>query len=194
MAAGPGVVPFITRWTGEARTASPVVARDRRGIRYADERSYDRVDGVLWTRIPSQPGKGKPDFGQVHSLRQRLAMARSQCQICGGPADRDPDGTLWLVDAQSDALRATHRTIHPPVCEPCAHRSVRACPHLRKAWTALRVRSVTPWGVMGAYYVSYQSELLVADAGTYAFTDPRLPWVRASQLRVELRDFTVVHL
>ena len=59
--ARPDAVPFITRWSGEPLGTSPIVARrDGRGIRYADERFFDRVDGVLWARLlPSRVGAGR---------------------------------------------------------------------------------------------------------------------------------------
>ncbi|MYZ40125.1 MULTISPECIES: hypothetical protein [unclassified Streptomyces] len=46
---------------------------------------------------PSQPGRGRPEYGSVHSLRQRLAMGGLLCQICGKPADRNRDRVLWLL-------------------------------------------------------------------------------------------------
>jgi hypothetical protein len=86
----------VTLWSGERDGAMPVVWRRRgRGIGYADERSYDRDgEGVLWSRVASQPGRGKPLLGKVHSLRQRVAMAQLRCQVCGGPADRTAAGLL----------------------------------------------------------------------------------------------------
>ena len=189
-------VPFITRWTGEDDAPSPVVERrDGRGIRYADERAYDRVDGILWARVPSQPGRGKPEFGVVHSLRQRLAMNGLLCQVCGQSADRNADGVLWLVDAERDDLRpGDERTSHPPVCLPCARWSVHACPHLRRAWVAVRVRSFALCGVNGALYAPGRPAPVVLRAGLLDFGDPFLPWVRASQLIMALQDFTVTDL
>ncbi|WP_226961832.1 MULTISPECIES: hypothetical protein [Streptomyces] len=139
-----GTVPYITQWSGEQNAAMPVVTRRGR-LAYADERSYDRdIGGVLWRRVPSTPGKGKPDFGAVHPLRQRLAMAGLLCQVCGGPADRNEDGVLWLMGEASgnpgDWPQGLE-TAHPPVCLPCATLSVRACPHLRQLFVALRVRT-----------------------------------------------------
>ncbi|SDO51863.1 hypothetical protein SAMN05216259_110142 [Actinacidiphila guanduensis] len=176
----------------------PVVRRqDGRGIGYADERGFDRDGyGVLWSRAPSQPGKGRPRFGQVHSLRQRIAMSGVRCQICGGPADRTRDGVLWLVDARPDHLRPRdEKTAHPPVCRPCAHRSVTACPHLRRAVTALRVRHFAPVGVNGILHrPAGRAAPEPVDVGWFAYDDPRIPWVRAHQLVVRLTGFAPVHL
>jgi hypothetical protein len=190
-------VPYVTRWSGEEDDPDvPVVVRRRgRGIGYARERAFDRERGVLWTRTASQPGRGKPEFGKVHSLRQRVAMGTLRCQVCGGPADRNRDGVLWLLDADAHELRyGEERTAHPPVCVPCAYRSVRGCPHLRPSWVAVRVRSYSLWGVLGVLYSPIRPEPTVVEAAHVRFGDPYLHWVRAHQLIASLRDFTVTDL
>jgi hypothetical protein len=166
------------------------------GIGYADERSFDRDGaGVLWTRVPTQPGRGRPEFGAVHSLRQRIAMSGLRCQICGGPADVDGDGVLWLLDADAPELRpGAEHTAHPPVCVPCVRLSVRACPHLRAAWVTVRVRSYVPYGVRGVLYRPTRPVPVVVEAVTVPFGSPLLPWVRAGQLLMKLRDFVPVAL
>ena len=79
-------VPYITQWTGERPAATPVVARHGR-LAYADERLFDRDgDGVLWRRVPSTPGKGKPEFSAVHPLRQRVVWPA--CCARSAPARR----------------------------------------------------------------------------------------------------------
>lgn len=194
-----GTIPFVARWSGEHDSPMPIVLRrGARGIAYADERSYDRDDlGILWTRTPSQPGRDKPQLGNVHGLRQRLCMTGLRCQVCGGPADLTSDGVLWLIDANpSDLLPrgVAELTAHPPVCRPCAHQSVRLCPHLRDKYVALRVRSFAAYGVSGALYCRNFTEPLLYGAGTVALGDPLLPWIRASQLVMSLNDFTVIDL
>jgi ferredoxin len=195
-------VPYVARWSGEALADDlPVtLRRDRNGIGYARERSFDRDEhGILWTRAPSRPGVGTPQLGKIHSLRQRLAMAGLRCQVCGQPADRSAEGVLWLIDASPDdpsLRRGEERTVHPPVCRPCAHRAVGACPHLRTACVALRVQRATLHGVSGALYVPDHPTPapLDADVSVFPYGDPRLPWVLASQLVVTLRTFTTVEL
>ncbi|WP_328917027.1 MULTISPECIES: hypothetical protein [unclassified Streptomyces] len=194
-----GGVPYVARWSGEPSGAMPLVLRRKRpGIAYADERSFDRDErGVLWRRDPSQPGRGQPRLGQVHGLRQRIAMGGLRCQICGGPADRNADGVLWLIDAAPDdpiLQRGEERTTHPPICVPCAHRSVRACPHLRTACVALRVRTWTQTGVSGALYQAARPTPVAVHVGTFRYGDPRLPWVLAAQLVMTLNDFTLTDL
>lgn len=191
------LVPFIVRWSGERNAPMPMVLRKGgRGIGYADERSFDRDgEGVLWARVPSEPGKGQPEFGKVHTLRQRLCMAELRCQICGGPADRTPGGVLWLIDAEPSELRSgDERTAHPPVCRPCAIRSTTTCPHLRPAFSALRVRELVRYGVTGALYAPARPVPVAVEAGQFPLGDPYLPWVRATQLLLTLTDFTVIDL
>ena len=174
-----------------------VMQRGGRGIRYADERFFfDRDErGVLWSREPSQPGRGEPLFGKVHSLRQRLAMSQLRCQICGGPADQSADGVLWIIDSPSEDISPGEKTAHPPVCRPCAHRSVIACPHLRGRFTAVRVRCFAPVGVNGALYgLSPEGRVEEVDAMALTFTDPRLPYLRAHQLIMRLTDFSLIDL
>src|SRR5258708_881997 len=63
------VVPYIAAWSGEEALTTQVVGRGRSGIGFADETLTDRDENdVLWTRIPSRPGVGRPLYGQVHSL------------------------------------------------------------------------------------------------------------------------------
>lgn len=193
----PNGVPYVTLWSGEQNGPMPVVARrNGGGIRYADERAYDRDEhGVLWARTPSQPGRGRPRFGQVHSLRQRLAMTQLRCQICGGPADRTPAGVLWLIDAHPDELLpGNEQTAHPPICRPCAHRATHACPHLRDRFTTVRVRAFAPSGVNGVLYAPRTPAPVPLEAAFIPFGDPRTPWVRAHQLIVRLTRFTPISL
>ncbi|MFD7893462.1 hypothetical protein [Streptomyces sp. NPDC059743] len=174
-----------------------VVARGR-GIGYADERPYDRdTDGVLWTRVPSLPGKGRPEFGKVHALRQRRAMSELLCQICARPADRNAEGVLWIMGEDPDhpgSWPADLTTTHPPLCAPCALNSVRACPHLRSQYAVLRVRTCTPAGVQGALYRPGYPDPVPVDATGVSFDDPLIHWVRAGQLVMRLHDYTVTDL
>jgi hypothetical protein len=93
-----GLVPYIASWSGERPTSTPLVANGRRGIGYRRERPGDRdAHGVLWQRYVRAPGVGEPRFKKVHPHRQRHAMRRLLCQVCGGPADEDERGILWLI-------------------------------------------------------------------------------------------------
>jgi hypothetical protein len=94
----PLLVPYVTSWTTETDMPFEVVYRRGGGIACADEIVADRDElGILWTRTYSRQRDGRPEFGKVHSLRQRRAMRRLLCQVCGEPADQSDDGVLWLL-------------------------------------------------------------------------------------------------
>jgi hypothetical protein len=119
------------------------------------------------------------------------------CQVCGGPADRNAEGVLWLVgDDPNDPEYEGEDflTTHPPVCMPCARKSVTACPHLRKQFSVLRVRGFEKAGVRGALYVPAWPKPILTDAASVSYTDTRINWIRAGQLIMRLRDYTIVDL
>lgn len=189
-----GAIPYITTWSLEQAMPATVVELHGAGIGYLDETFGDRDrDGVLWQRVPSRPGQGRPRLGSVHPLRQRRAMRRLHCGICAGQADRDHRGVLWLLrDFRGDwpgwpeGMAATE----PPVCVPCARRSVRVCPALRKGYAAVRVGRSEVAGVYGACYRAGDPLPRVSGEVTVAFEDPAVRWTQASQLVRELRDCT----
>jgi hypothetical protein len=193
-----GLVPYIVTWSTE-QTATPQVITNRRGISYTDETFADRDShGVLWTRCPSRPGHGRPLFGQVHPLRQRRAMRRLLCQVCGRPADHNTDGTLWILkDHRHDWPHWPNQmaVTEPPICQPCAHTSARHCPALRKVHVTIRVKTSTVAGVLGIHYRP-GSPLLAPQPtdDTITYDDPAIRWVRATQLVRELHDSTLVDL
>ncbi|MFE1959889.1 hypothetical protein [Streptomyces sp. NPDC059479] len=194
----PETVPYITAWSAERAPAPIVTGRPRVGVAYEDEDLFDRDgEGVLWTRALSRPGQGRPVFGDVHPLRQRRAMRRLLCQVCGGPADRNEQGVLWLLgDHREDwpGWPENMAATHPPVCLPCAGQSVQACPHLGRGFAAVRVRSPRVSGVYGArYHPANPFDGPVEDV-VKAYGDCGIRWVVASQLAMELRDCTFVDL
>ncbi|MCH6161633.1 hypothetical protein [Streptomyces marispadix] len=203
----PAMVPYITQWSGEEVAPRPKMVMRRGRIAFADERPYDRDSrGVLWARTPCQPGKGRPQFGLVHPLRQRNAVERLLCQVCGGPADRDADGVLWLLTDEptdepteepgtpADAGSEDVVTEHPPLCLPCARIAVTACPRLRRDFTAVRVRALEQAGVRGALYRPAAPRPVPVDAVSVAFDDPVVDWVRAGKLLLRLTEFRPVSL
>ena len=193
-----GLVPFITTWSGEHPLPTQVIERRGAGIGFADETLGDRDEhGVLWRRVPSRPGTGRPRFGEVHPLRQRRTMRRLLCQVCAGPADHTDLGTLWLVRDHRDDwpqwpehMAATE----PPVCLPCARTSVRACPALRNGYAAIRVGRSVISGVYGAQYLPGPGLPIAAADVTLAYDDPAIRWTCAGQLVRELLDCTIVNL
>src|SRR5512139_1056319 len=153
------VVPYTTRWSGEHTLPATVVARPGFGIAFADETISDRDrNGVLWQRVASRPGQGRPEFGNVHPGRQRQAMRDLLCQVCAAPADQDELGTLWLLSDRPDYRQdwadwpERMATPEPPVCLPCADTAIRICPALRKGHVAIRVGQSVASGIRGMYY------------------------------------------
>ena len=130
----PDTVPFIAAWSGEPPITRTVVYGSRWGIAYADETPEDRDQhGVLWNARALRQGTGRAIYGDVHPGRQRVAMDHLLCQVCGRAADRDDRGLLWLLeDTHGDWARWPEglMTTHPPLCLPCAGKSVQMCPHL----------------------------------------------------------------
>ncbi|WP_052744597.1 hypothetical protein [Streptomyces odonnellii] len=149
----PNTVPYITEWSTERAPTPIVTARPHLGVAYTDEDSFDRDDeGALWARALLRPGKGKPEFGRVHPLRQQRAMRKMLCQICAGPADRNEQGWLWLLSGYRGDWHDWPEMVgspHPPLCLPCAGKSVRLCPSLRGRFVAVRVREPKITGVLG---------------------------------------------
>jgi hypothetical protein len=173
-------VPYITAWSTEVEAAdehaklltvrtsvthgqfAPRVSSE---LIYTDERPSDRdAHGLLWNRMPDDPGTGRPLFGAVHPIRERGCMLSGACQICAGPA------TVWMTPTDRwtdhvDSYRpsAPFTTADPPVCTSCAELAVRHCPKLAgQGWVLLTADRWAPTAVRG----------LKADAGTATFQDP----------------------
>ena len=193
------VVPYTTRWSAEEDLRTPVIIRRRPpGIAFADETLCDRDrHGVLWERPVSRPGEGRPEFGNVHSGRQRRAMRNLLCQVCANPADHDDRGTLWLLPdypgyhADWPDWPERMATPEPPICRRCAPIALAACPALRKGHVALRVAHSPLCGVRGALY---RPGPLLPTPITEIMTrygDPRTPWIRAAYHVRELFGCTV---
>ncbi len=193
------LAPYITQWSEEVEPPSHLVERPGHGIAYLDENLTDRDDhGVLWYRTPSRPGHGHPLFRNVHPLRQRRAMRRLLCGVCGKPADRDDDGVLWLLrDFRDDwpGWPDGMGAIEPPVCLACVPLASRMCPSLRKGAVAVRVRHAPIAGVRGALHHS-TGGLTLGSSGdiTVAYEDPLARWVRAINLVRQLCDCTLVEV
>jgi hypothetical protein len=197
-------VPWISPWSSEAAGDHTIVRRrlGGPGIGYADECHFDRRDDVLWVRVPAAPGHGRPRFAGVHALRQRQAMDRMLCQVCGGPTER-PDGRyLFLVHSTSGrAIEEGERTSAPPVHEACAREAVRDCPHLRRGWTAALVTGAPSWGVAGVLYDRATLQPLPGpedEGGGLVHVpyedDDQLRWVLAAREVIELYDVEAVDI
>jgi hypothetical protein len=188
------MVPYAAAWTSEHTLPGEVMSVRSGGIGYADERPTDRDQhGVLWARMSSNPGQGRPLFTKLHPLRQRRAMWRLLCQVCGKPADETDQGHLWLLTNrdQAGALEGMASQF-PPVCLACARWSVRLCPPLRRGHVAIRARSKVD-GVIGVMIHPARGMLPDTDE-VIAYTDPVIRWVLATHLIRTLHDCTLVDL
>jgi hypothetical protein len=192
------VVPYVTIWSTEHDLPYQVIERRGFGIGYADEISADRdAHGVLWHRTFSRPHRGRPEWGNVHSLRQRRAMRRLLCQVCGGPADQTEDGVLWLLPNHQEDWTGWPEgmgNVEPPICVPCVGTSLRLCPKLRRGAAAIRVREFPTVGVRGALYERGPGGPVVVAETVVGFYDPAIHWVRATNLVRELRVCAIVPL
>jgi hypothetical protein len=193
-----GVVPYIVAWSEEIALPTRVVGRGV-GIGYADETLIDRdQDDVLWTRMSSRPGVGRPLYATLHPLRQRRAMRRLLCQVCAEPAEYTEQGHLWLLVTGREDWEGWPEGVfnpYPPVCLRCAGLSVRQCPPLRRGFVAVRAHSVLH-GVLGVrFQPGYPSPGLADDDDeSVGYGDPVIRWMQATQLVRSLHDCVIVDL
>jgi len=196
------VVPYVTKWSGEREPAVTIVERRAArggGIGYARENLLDRDEyGVLWSRCASLPGRGRPEFEKVHTVRQRRAMVRLLCQVCGEPADRDAEGgVLWLWKDHRGDWRDWPEgmwTTEPPVCVPCVGKAVQLCPALRHGAVAMRVRECPIIGVNGTHYRAGPRGPEPVKVANIDYTSSLVGWVQADRLVRHLWDCTLVEL
>lgn len=195
------VVPYITAWSGEPAFEPKVVVRPRSGIGYLDETPEDRDHhGVLWRRVTSNPGQGRPEFGDIHTPRQRHAMRNLLCQVCAGPADHNADGTLWLLKDHRDDWPGWPNGMavtEPPVCLSCAQLSRRTCPALRRGHVAVRVTHCPVAGVSGTGYQPgslYPTAITIGHNIIVSLDDPAIRWTCAVHLVREIAGCTIIEL
>ncbi|SEP74475.1 hypothetical protein SAMN05216188_101355 [Lentzea xinjiangensis] len=190
------VAPYITMWSAEQDVPCRVIERPGRGIGYVNEILTDRdARGVLWRQTTGRQGLGRPEFGKVHPLRQRQAMDRLLCQVCGGPADETQEGVLFLLrDFRDDWPRWPEGmgSTEPPVCLRCVALSLRLCPALRRGAVAIRVREFPIAGVRGTLYRHGLLSPVTDRAVNMPYDDPAVRWVLASALIRELRNCAIV--
>jgi hypothetical protein len=118
------------------------------------------------------------------------------CQVCAESADRSELSTLWLVRDYRDwpGWPEHMATTEPPVCLPCAHTAIRACPALRKGYAAIRVGHSKISGIYGARYRPGPLLPTPVEDAILTYDDPAIRWTCAGQLVRELRDCTLVEL
>lgn len=120
--AGTSLVPWIVAWSGE----TPFEIRP---CRWAQNRP------AVWQ--PNRPGEGRPLFAFPHAVRQRKAMVRNLCSICG---EWVPATESWHFGGRSDGRHVV--TTEPPMHHRCARIALDRCPNLRDS--AARIALATP--------------------------------------------------
>ncbi|WP_330334796.1 hypothetical protein OHS33_36975 [Streptomyces sp. NBC_00536] len=199
-------VPFIAPWSGERSLPGEIVHRrgPGRGIGYADEQiAGDRWNDVLWIRYSFTPGRGRPELGGTHPMRQRQAISHMLCQVCGTSTISTSGGDerhLFLVAApDGEPITEGERTTSPPIHAACAVKSLRHCPHLKRGHTAALVEYCPLWGVAGITH-DPRTLLPLPSGGDgegldfVSYTDPLLPWTLAARLVITLHGCTTVDL
>ncbi|MBL1108504.1 hypothetical protein JK361_28620 [Streptomyces sp. 5-8] len=197
-------VPHITAWSREQVPPQPLAVihgHGGRGLGFEDEVSHiDRHYDVPWMRMPATRG-GHPRYENVHALRQRQAMSRLLCQMCGGPTlgTRRDERSLFLVaSAGGRPIADGELTTSPPTHAVCARLALEHCPPLRRrGWAAALVEHTPVWGVSGLLYHPQSLEPVptadVSGMHRISFTDDRsLRWTLAARLIIALEGVTAV--
>lgn len=193
------VVPYFTLWAeGEVPDFEFVVKRGR--ITYGVDLVYDRaIRGLLWLRAPVTRG-GEWDWRGVRPARQRRSQQRLLCQMCGGPADEEPQlGALFLLEDGSEDRPdwpEAEPTVRPVLCLGCAPLSAVQCPHLRRVGAvAVRAKASEVSGVGGGLYVrGGRSVVCSGERVDVTYGGPLADWVLAAQRIRILYGCTIVDL
>lgn len=188
------IVPWTTKWTGELPAHEETVieawwnepdwAIEARWALAPDVEIRQSINGILWMREGVNQGGGEPLPEVVHSARQRKAMLRGVCRICGERAWSE-EGTVIFVVSPREILWTgdAHITYAPPVCLSCVDLVLDAHPYLREQGHEMyKVLEYTPWGVLG--------QIMTSSDATRSTTQ-KLPNFEISDLEVietETRD------
>ena len=171
------------------------------GVGYQQEQPEDRDRfGVLWWRTTPPDDRARPQFGNIDGFRQRDAMFGMLCQVCGGQSSRTSRGTLFFHRQTPDSdprwWPNSERTLHPPVCLPCARAAMKYCRYVGTA-TAIRVKKPHLWGILGTTFAPDSPSGVHPTAhGAQCRYDnvKHRRWIVAQQAIVELDRATVVNL
>lgn len=133
-------VPFIAVTAGEGGLDIPRLAKRADGwIQYETPGPYDRYPDtdVLLARTVGALPFGPPDGNVLCPYRQAHCMLNRRCQGWGEPAERGPQGVLWVLTAtraDSGPGATSGFSDMPPSCTLCA---LHACPVLADRGRAL---------------------------------------------------------
>lgn len=106
-------VPWNAAWSSEDRY-------EIRPCRYAG--------GALAVWSPHSPGVGRPIFAKPHMVRQRMAIAKMLCTVCGHGTPKDDRWWFALGGYQEGWFMTTEAPVH----RACADLALKLCPHLQR--------------------------------------------------------------
>lgn len=189
-------VPWVTRWTKEV-IRSPIQltydpANKTPVLFYDDGPEFRDEHGILWQREGINRG-GEPQFSQVATYRQRAAMRKRLCQVCGNKIESRV--IRWLMaPLQLETLGGATCTQSPPTCDACVPIAIDLCPRMRQEHIILRVLEYRIWGVSGEAVVLREPEqpllgVRQVNAAAHRYGDPYPLAFLAKQQIVELVKF-----
>ena len=150
-------VPWVARWSAQVspETYGVKVVQTQGGgyhlrVEYPEDNWRDQ-HGTLWQH-EGLVRAGEPQFGMVSTWRQRAAMVKRLCQVCGSKIEGKM--TPWILDMMEsdmvEILDGDPLTATAPVCESCIPLARRLCPHLSKGGSKVYdVLEYELWGVFG---------------------------------------------
>ncbi|WP_433511334.1 hypothetical protein ACQP2T_47060 [Nonomuraea sp. CA-143628] len=185
-------VPYVVAYEVETVSLNLAVIHDvwalnGRRLSYADPAASDWVMGVLWARQKCDR-RGKVNYKEMHTLRQRECMLHRLCQVCEGSAMDPGTGRLsWVFHEELPA--ASGRLSKPPTCLRCIPEARAACPHLQREAHVYTSPDYEPWGVKGIVFSASGRPTLqdvpLTDLHTLEFTLARALIVHVSNLLPE---------
>jgi hypothetical protein len=144
--------PYVVAYSEETVALNLAVIHDvwalsGRRLSYTDPVASDWGMGVLWARQQTHH-RGRPQYDELHTLRQRECMLGRLCQVCQGPALNPTSGRLtWVFHAEPPATSG--RLSKPPVCQGCLPETIDVCPRLRQEAHIYSSGDYDVWGVKG---------------------------------------------
>lgn len=146
-------VPWVTRWNEENLGLRYGVQMQRDGLRVTyGEGDYRDKHGVLWQK-EGLTKSGVPQWARVSTYRQRSAMLRRKCQVCGHKIEERV--IRWLMPPDGvEEMDGRSISMQPPTCEGCIDLSLELCPNLTKyGYMILKVLEYEIFGVYGEVLV-----------------------------------------
>jgi hypothetical protein len=134
---GNAPVPFTVSWSGEADF-------------YVADCPHARLRAICQSVAP---GSGKPQFGKPHSQRQREAIARRLCDLCGRSLKNRTKVSLSHARVRSNGAEGPCiMQVEPLVHRECGARCIRFCPSLKRdiETGSLMVRQINRYRVQFA--------------------------------------------